>query len=216
MGRRRGSRYDGSSKRSGGTRRSARPTENKLVHHVRHRFAAQRRRLNHGPGQVVQPDLRGSASSYPTTARQTSSATSLRSSGRASTRCPRGPPSAARSCKGKRAPRFRKSSMSTRQPRPSCPPRGDRPRRPGPGGFQARRYNEPMGPDRGDRGHGQVLQRRQELRLRDAGQRRAGRLRPCQGPRPVRSRRSGASAARAAERSRKARAGRRRPSIELI
>ena len=26
------------------------------------------------------------------------------------------------------------------------PPRGDRPRRPGPGGFQARRYNEPMGP----------------------------------------------------------------------
>ena len=26
------------------------------------------------------------------------------------------------------------------------PPRGDRPRRPGPGGFESRRFNEPMGP----------------------------------------------------------------------
>ena len=136
MGRRRGSRYDGSSKRSGRTRRSARLTENKLVNHVRHRFAASRRRLNHGPGSSGSTRPRGSASSCPTTDRQTSFATSLRSSGRATTRFPKAPPSPARSCKGKKARRSRISLTSTPRPRPSCPRGATAPAAPAPEAFR--------------------------------------------------------------------------------
>ena len=77
--------------------------------------------------------------------------------------------------------------------RPAAPPR-PRPRRL-PGSALCRAD----GTDRGDRRHGQVLQCGQELRLRHAGWRRAGRVHPRQGARPLQPRRPGASAARAAD-----------------
>ncbi|CAI8057430.1 hypothetical protein GBAR_LOCUS31303 [Geodia barretti] len=43
-----------------------------------------------------------------------------RSSGLASTRCPKGPPSRVRSCRGRKARRSRKSLTSIPRPRPSC------------------------------------------------------------------------------------------------
>ena len=83
------------------------------------------------------------------------------------------------------------------------PPRGDRPRRPGPGpgpgGFQSRRYDEPTGPTEEVEGTVKFYNVGKSYGFVTPDSGGQGRVHPCQGAGPFQHRRSGASAARAAD-----------------
>ena len=140
-----------------------------------------RRQFRRRRGEMVQVATRASALSNCPTARATPSSTSARCSRPATRTCPRAPSSRFWSPMASRASRSPACSKST----PPAPPSARRSARSAVAAPPAAPRARPV-QRRGSPGRGQVVRRRQGLRLRPGQRRRQGRVRPYLHPRPGR------------------------------